>query len=104
MNANTHFRGARASRVLVATSRRDELSCACFPEKIHARPGNIVFTSSFWRDAKTSTRGARAPLSFLLALTFLITAFQPLRAEEKPSDVQTLIPWLLKEDQNLKSI
>ena len=43
-------------------------------------------------------------LKFRGAIALTLALNLPLRAEEKPSPVQTLIPWLLKEDQSFTGI
>ena len=54
------FRGARASRVLVAASRRDALPHA-HQSRRRTHPAAAIQESSFWRDAKTNTRDECAP-------------------------------------------
>ena len=54
--------GAHASRVLAKASRLRELPDALSSVSVHAQMN--AGGSSFWRDAKTSTRDARAPQIF----------------------------------------
>ena len=75
--ADPELRGAHASRVLVAASRRDELPSRVAPARAprpgatpacsasaELLPGSHVSESAFRRDAKTNTRDACAPRSF----------------------------------------
>ena len=59
------IRGARASLVLVVSSRHDELQHANIREKLRGFSGAVASGSSRRRDAFANTRDARAPRSSL---------------------------------------
>lgn len=89
------------SRIGVAqASHRNELLLK------RARPNSLCRheESSCQRDAGTNRRDACSTRRFQITIALIFSLLLPLRAEEKPSPVQTLIPWLLKEDQSFTGI